>query len=427
MDSADKFFNYNGIIYPVVPQVYYSGKMTPIKQVYVNADIPAGGYADGQSPFPSKVQQIWAKDSGILKFVWPHTQTLSINRGIYAAQNDYNKSGHQILRQSFYWNGIQCRLPIGWLGRISVWQSANKSNNTEPTNTAPNALNLYSGYNNINSTVNINLMDHETKQSDVLFATTPIAGGQCNNGLFGRTAGLPAVSPNKVVKKDNTVFNFTYCHEFTTPITKSWSGFIFDWDGWVNKSTLTVQEYINVNLSVTSTGAKRPVLLPRYIENGYYLTGAVFGSPILNRFNVVDSNRQEVRLKQRINVDAQNNWQIALRIDGMHFSSDTIYEWAPQAVTIGGVAMSYTQVTDYLQVTVPLPSRSDPRWTIIKSAAAHGNGRYWHWGWHSRPSTPAVIGYRWMRLALDVIMPDGGKLSENTDNLPMTVYIVADE
>lgn len=418
MDSADKFFNYNGIIYPVVPQVYYSGKMTPIKQVYVNADIPAGGYADGQSPFPSKVQQIWAKDSGILKFVWPHTQTLSINKGIYAAQNDYNSSGHQILRQSFYFNGIQCRLPIGWMGRISVWQSADKTNNTEPTNTAPNALNLYSGYGNINSGVDINLMDHATKQSDVLFARTPIAGGQCNNGLFGRTAGLPAVLGNKVVKKDNTVFNFTNCHEFATPITKSWSGFIFDWDGWVNKSTLTVQQYININLSVTSTGTQRPVLLPKYVSN---ISG------VLNQFvQTVDirgnptSQTVTVTRGEKMNASG-TGWEIGIVVDGMHFDNDSTYEWIPSSVTIGGVAVDTQQVNANLYISVPLPSPKDPRWTTVKGVKAS-------FSYFRTPQyIPAVPGYRYMTLPLDITMPDGGKLSENTDNLPMNIFIKAEE
>ena len=107
-------------------------------------------------------------------------------------------------------------------------------------------------------------------------------------------------------------------------------------------------------------------------------------------------------------------WDIGIVVDGMHFDNDYMNEWSPSSVTIGGVAVDTTQANANLYISVPLPSPKDPRWITVKHQAA-----YYYWIWYY----PAVRGYRYMTLPLDITMPDGGKLSENTDNLPMQVYI----
>lgn len=433
MQYKDKFFlNNNGyFVAPTVdirPQINYEGKITPAKEIYVNADIPSGSFADGQSPFPSQVRQVWAKEANTSKLVWPHTSTFMINNGAHSrfgVDGDgparYGGVAHFTVKKSDNTSNYIC-FPTGWTGRISYWVG-NKSITTSPSNAAVSNEQWFT--------------DHGAYHQFNFWGGDD-SGGIAENGRssgeitkdgwmeYGRNTPTKkmVIAPHTVTLANKTNFTFNGYYNQSTPLTRPWFGFTVEGDGGGGDGNhFDLQEYQNLMIAVTTTSGIKPVVLPVFKGNLtdaelYAETGVAFNNKFvaIRLFNGLlrfgNPNAWRVTLIQNEKMNGSNDfWTIGVRFDGIHFDADTESVWKPR-VTIGGVHHAHDQIGNAIFISVSLPKPNDSRWITVKSVTRGLN---------------RVVGYRYMTLPLNIIDPQGISvlsLSNATNiSLPMEVFI----
>lgn len=443
MQYKDKFFlNNNGyFVAPTVdirPQINYREKITPAKEIYVNADIPSGSFADGQSPFPSKVQQVWVKEAGTSKLVWPHTSTFMINNGAHTrfgveggGPARYGGVAHFTVKKSDNTSNYIC-LPTGWTGKISYWVG-NKSITTSPSNAAVSNEQWFT--------------DHGAYHRFYFWGGDD-SGGVAEDGRssgeitkdgwmeYGRNTPTKkmVIGPHTVTLANKTNFTFNGYYNQSTPLKRPWFGFTVEGDGSQDDGNhFDLQEYQNLMIAVTTTSGIKPVVLPVFKGNLtdaelYAKTGLAFN----NKFVAIrlfkgfiqrgDPTTWRVTLIQNEKMNASKTaWKLGVRFYGIHFDADTGGEWIP-GVTIGGVAMDTQRSGDDFFIDVPLPSPKDKRWITAKATPPQ-----FYFGSQIPISGTGSPGYRYMILPLDIIDPQGISvlsLSDATNiSLPMEVFI----
>ena len=444
MQYKDKFFLNNSgyFIAPNVdirPQINYQGKITPAKEIYVNADIPSSGYVDGQSPFPSKVQQIWVKEAGTPKLVWPLTSTFMIGNGgaaTYGVEGDgpQRYAGvHFTVKRSDDTSNYVC-FPVGWTGKISYWVSDNKNNTTTPSNTAVNVEQWYfsrGAYHQFefwggddNGGIAENGRDNEAAQFT--------KDGWLEYGRNTPTKKM-VIDKHIVTLKDKTSFTFNGYYNQSTPLKRPWFGFLPSGDGPGDKGNyFQLQAYRNLMIAVTTTSLIKPVVLPVFKGN---ITDAVMANQGFTQNNFVSvrlwegvirfggtPNAWRAILTQNEKMNASKTaWKLGVIFDGIRFDADTGGEWIP-GVTIGGVAMDTQRSGDDFFIDVPLPSPKDPRWITVKATPPS----FYFGSWIPIPGTSSP-GYRYMILPLDIIDPQGTPVlslsNQSNLSLPMDVFI----